>query len=843
MFLTGGAALLLGSQTAFGASSASSSSAPSTLYDRIKVATEEELVNDTVEPEIIAFVRKAMGALGETVSEDDVTSAVKHEDTKLCGSRPSGDSAKSNMGCGQIALRIRKMVENERRVRTLSRSLQLAATSYELPISHLPGRGVRLAQDIRGVVSIWAPETADTGTDVHSATGSTAGRARTKAIDETVMRPLLMTLGRALENLSDEERTAAVWRYQYGARLVRGDRAPDFPAPYQDNKSGPGTERQYLFKNWPGVENALTALWNAVKDDEIIPELTPGETVLYIFPEELLKETLPDNILVWIRTDGPDEPHKFGDSGLQWVTPLEPVLPSLIGDDDDQMIEGGEYPPEPVVPYDDDVEPMDGRGLCSDPQAARGYLCRPFKPAAGEKCPNDPANPIDEDKISLVTCLDETKDRHSMSGPDVCRDIDIREDHTFDPQRECTISFRCGNNCGAEFGGGVDAVAKSKDNNGVIEVCVDSGNSGPGLTELVFHELVHAYQFCTMPPGFNYNQGKTDEQKAAICCEMEGGGYRAQCDMAAENGAFDGNPMYTDPTTGEQIPINAESCAEALTNLACGPTGYQNTITKCYESRTYPRPFASDVFAKITGNPKVDNDPPITCSSLSSRETMDPRIRDLVDAIEGRRDVCGPGQTEVFRNTIGNNMCYIGQCVEESLELYRTTGAQMPATVGDEGYPWSDPKTGAPLGNAVLNPPLTPSLLALYRPQLVVQEMETALCQLSGLPPLTPSILCTYNPGRNLEVPMAGFIDEAQSLLQGKQSEKDATSHTLALALGLGSRLGTTLYAQELQLASRSLSDVLNTAVFLFKEMAGLEFPTEMCPTDNTIVTAPLPTP
>lgn len=842
LLLTGTLSLLLASQTTFGASSSSSSSSlslsssssstPSTLYERIRQGTEQELFADTVEQEIIDYVRAVLATLEETISDADVTAAVQQNDAELCGKRREGTSGRTRMGCDELGQRIRNLVASEERIRSLGRSLQLAATSYELPTSHIPGRGVRFAADIRGIVNIWSPEMADTGSAVHSASGSTAGRTRTKAVDEATMRPLLEALGNALRVQPKEQQTAAVWRYQYGVRLVLGERDPDFPPPFEDSESGPGTERQHLFTHWFAVEDALIDIWEAVKGDPVAPPLQPGETVLYSFPEDLLKETLPDNVLVWLRTDDPAGPHILGDSGLGWIVPLEPVLPSLL-DDAGTPIPGGTYPPEPM----DGPDPVDGRGLCSDPESARGYLCRPFTPASGEACPEDRAYPIDPAKIHLVTCLDDSKNRTTLSGPDVCRDTDIREDVTFDPQRECRISFRCGNDCGAELGGGVDAVAKSKDSTGNIEICVDQTMSGPGLTELVFHELVHAYQFCTMPPGYDYNSGKTDEQKAALCCEMEGGGYAAQCNMAAENGAFDGNPVFP----GTDIPLNAETCAETLANLACGPSGYQRTASKCYESRIYPPGFTAAIFAKITGNPKVDNDPVITCNTLSSRDTMDPRIRDLVDAIEGRRDVCAPGQREVFRNSIGNNMCYIGQCVEETLELYRTTGGQTPSTVGDETAPFHDAKTGAPLGNAVINPPLNPGQLASYRPQLVVQELESKICQLQGLPPLTPSILCTYNPARNIVVPVIDYTRQAQSFLQGGQSEADSTSQTLSLALGLGSRLGTAMYAEELRLASRSLADVLTAAVSLFKEMGAIQFPTEMCPTDNTLAVPPPP--
>ncbi len=819
LLLTGFLPLLLASQTVFGASSASSSSAPSTLYERIKQETEQELVTNTVEPEVVAYVRAVMRTLNETVSDDDVTAAVKKDDTQLCGTRAIGTSGKTQMGCAELGNRIRSIVAQEQRVRALGRSLQLVATSYELPISHTPGQGVRLVQDIRGIVNIWGTEATGTGSAALSGSGA---RTRTKAVDAAVMRPLLETLGNALRNLNPEQRTAAVWRYQYGVRLVRNDRLPDFPKPFEDTVSGPGTERQYLFNRWAAVENALAAVWNAVKNNAASPPLQPNETILYVFPDTLLKETLPDNILVWVRTDGPGVPQRFGDSGLQWILPLEPVLPSLLNTGGDP-IRGGTYPPPPM----DGTLPADGRGLCSDPESARGYLCRAFTPASGEACPADPANPLDLAKINLVTCKDETQKHTTLAGPDVCRGIAYTES-TFDPARNCYVETVCKDTCGPE---NALATASYKNNEGKIEVCMNNDMKGVNGSYALYHELVHAYQFCHMPARITplYDDMSYDEA-AAACCRIEGEAYRAQCDIIEQDGGFDGKSFAG-------IPINAETCAEVSTNEGCkNIKSNGRNLPGCFMSQTYPDGFWTAAFEAMKNNPK---DLPTTCPDMIDPEKMDPRVAELIDAIEKRPTVCQPGQTDIYANRIGNNMCYIGQCVEETLEIYRTTGGQTPATVGDEIAPFHDTITGAPLGNAVINPPLTPPILPLYRPQLVVQQLESAICQLQGLPPLTPSILCIYNPSRNILSPVLDYIGQAQSFLQGSQSEADSTSRTLSLALGLGSRLGTTMYATELHLVSRSLADVLNTAVSLFKELGAIEFPTEMCPTDNTIVVPP----
>jgi hypothetical protein len=520
---TGILTLLLQTQVvlaAGSASSASSSSAPSTLYDRIKNGVERDIAEDKVEPEVAAYVHDYMGNAGQTVSIDNVTQAVQNKTWTLCGTRDANDRAVTFAGCDEMADRIRQLVQNETRVRTLGRNLQLIATSYELPISNLPGRTQQMSNDLHGIISIWSAGTGSTKTT------NSGTIIRTKTIDANTIRPLVQHLADALKKLDTEQQIAAVWRYQYGVRLVKNDRSPLYPAPTDDEKSGAGTERQYIFKQWPAVESALSAIWETIRDEPISPPLTSKEIVQYVFPEEALKGILPDNVILWGHVDA-DPTHPLGDVGLQWNVPLEPVLPSLVTSDDKAIL-GGNYPPDPETKSGTNSVPVDGRGICSDPTQQRGYLCRTFSPATGQRCPDDPANPVDPQKISLVTCLDQkTAVRTTISGPDVCRDTDIREDHTFDPLHECIIVFKCANTCAPEVSG-VDATVSPKDANGVITICVDGNKASRGITPLVYHELTHAYQQCTFPPGYNpYDKtGKTPEQQTAICCELEGGGYR-----------------------------------------------------------------------------------------------------------------------------------------------------------------------------------------------------------------------------------------------------------------------------------------------------------------------------
>ncbi len=837
--LIGTVTLLLPLQVALGASS---SSAPATLYDRIKQTVEREEAVDGVEPEIAAYVKAYMKTLDVDITIDDVTAAMRSESWTLCGKREFNDPSRSRTGCDDLTSRIRTMILREQHVRHLGRDLQLTATSFELPISDLPGRSHQLSTDLRAIVSLWIADGAPASSSTSSSPATQAAPIRTVPVDEGEMEPLVQNLGTRLSALPKEELTAAIWRYQYGVRLIRDDRAPDYPAPHKDTQSGEGTERQFIFKQWPDIEQALMDIWDKVEDDTFNPPLAPNESVLYTFPANLLKNSLPDNVIVWIRMDG-NRVHPLGDVGLQWGVPLEPVLPSLLNPDE-KMILGGNYPPEPIKLEAGEVVPVDGEGLCTNPTAKRGYLCRPFTPAAGERCPDDPANPVDPDKITLSTCEQESTARTTLAGADVCRDINYKAT-TFDPQTQCIVDFACRPDCvfpPAAIAADASAVTSGKNGDGVIKICESAASPDIPEPYLAYHEIHHAYQECALPPNTEWYKevppGASSQEKkdidvanAETCCEVEGEAYRAQCDLMAQDGLFSNGFLPMDPVDG--IPFNAETCAEAWTNATCKN---RYPAKACYTSRTYTDDFKKKMF---TVKNTLD-DAPLKCKDLykvvdGKKVFTDQRVQDLIDAVNHRTDICQPGQVDIYKNRIGNNMCYIGQCIEESVELHRMTGAQSPATVGDESFPWNDPQTGAPLGNALLNPPLTPAQLPLYHPQWIVEQLEEQLCQLQGLPPLTPSILCTYKPSRRLSYPVIDPITNAQSLLLDAQSQRETTNRTLSLTLGLGSRLGTAMYADYLGTASHSLADVLGMAVKLFKEMSSVDFPTVMCPAGSVL--------
>lgn len=898
------------------------------LYERIKDDIAHEIAAEEIDAELADYIA-AIHKEKWDLEAEDIHTILRGNGSVVCGDKAIDEPGKTLMECQIMVGDVTRLAGYEKNVRSLGRSLQSIATGYELPISDLPGRSMKLSTDLRGVVNMWS---AGTGSIKSTITGALI---RNVAVDPETFEPLIQTVAEELDSLSPEERTAAVWRYQYGARLVRGTRNPRFPPQPDDGQSNPGTERQYMFKQWDDLEETLRGIWDEISDDTFDPPLSKNETVYYVFPQDMLKGNLPDNIIVWARIDGDAaNGQPFGDVGLQWETPLEPVLPSLMTEDDDPIL-GGNYPPEPVgTNGSEDPQPVDGHGLCTSPSALRGYLCRTFVlEAPEERCP-DPGD-LNKDAINLVHCQQGREDpledsgvwccneeknrcsqatnslkcvqgggspsatmegcaangcpvpavnpvlcclknnggmcvetvnsvecitrggapsadaaacvangcaapkpelqRYTAAGADVCRDINWKTPQGFDPQTQCKVQLGCSPSCALGTGKSAETTAKTTD--GIIQICAAANSPDIQDTYLIFHEMVHAYQLCSYPPGTIYkkpaNNASENERRemkqwnSALCCRMEREAYRAQCDMMALDGVFDGMTPIDD------IPLNAETCAELWTDFSCGPRdGYDG----CYTSYEYTPAFKNAMLLASGKNPK---NLPDTCAAAIDPTTMDSRMKAMKESIERRDDICRPGEETTYTNRIGNNLCYIGQCVEQSTERHRLTPGRTAAGVSDEVAPWDDRMTGAPYGNLIMNPPISQGILPAYRPHLLIREAEIALCQLQGLPPQTPPVLCLADPNRQLEQPAESGISIAYNLVQQTYEQNLSTADMLTLIPYLGSREATDLYGDYMREASRSFAGILDIAAQMLDEVKDMEFPTEMCPVGDGFPTPP----
>ncbi len=717
------------------------------------------------------------------LTQDEITAAVRGQPWKACTSDDEDAAQRNVTECGRAIENIQLLTKEEGALRLFGRDLQRLAASQELPISEIPGRPFHLATDLSGIINIWR---AGTGSVKNTVSGATLIRTWAPEKESQVYKDLKKVIDDFVEEysaLNEEQRVAVVTRYQYGVRLVRGERNPTYPPPVPDLQSDPGTERQYVFKQWEKIEQILERAYNALPvGDTFKPPLSDNEVTYVLLPDDL-KTALPDNILLWLRV-GPYEQGnsgKEGDAGIVWEYPTEPLLPALLSDKDDERdkpILGGRYPPEPAnAQFSDDngnptapgaKQPIDGRGLCSMSLAQRGYLCRPLAAASETQCPDPEGSQRQDNVIRLISCTIGEAEL-TVAGADVCREIEWRIGQDQDARR-CAV----------------DPDEKSE------------------------YELVKAQQRCILKKDNPY-AGLGEEQQNAFCCRLEGEAHLVACKAMAKDGFLqdaDGNPLVID-----ELQVTPQICMEIL------------RLESCEEA------LGRGVRCPVTRQTLTADD---ADAVREAREIEDPdkdlRIAARIRTIERQQPTCVPGTETTYKNTIGNNVCYVGQCVEESLELHRVTGGRSPATVGDEAFPWDNPDTGDALATVLRSVPAASPPLPSYRPQMVVKTLEDALCQLQGLPAATPPHLCAFAPSRRLALPLEDAATTVQNLIFNSEEQRDATLQTQELAAALASRIGTDMQGQYLRIGTRTLSEVVALANMLLKEAIGVKFPANMCP-------------
>lgn len=839
--LIGALALLLAPPLALAQSFAGS--ADSDLYEKFRTQVQKELVDTVTDEPVIQFLQ---GVYKErwTLSTDEVKAAIRQEPWKACTKENSAIG--STFECAQALENISVLATEEQALRTFGRNLQRVSAAQELPMSEIPGRPFHLATDLSGIINIWR---AGTGSVQQSVTGSILVRTRalTEEEEDRIEEVFDEMDERGVADMGLPDAPAGVvWRFQYGVRLVLGERNPRYPAPETDDQSEPGSERQYMFKRWQdngdddmGWETILKRIWALLPKnrDDFDPPLSENEVSYILFPDSL-QARMPPGMLLWARVDKAPESgsnpsqHPLGDVGIAWKYPIEPFMPSLLSIEPDHINEpilGGRYPPEPArdrTSNDDgspadagSKEPIDGRGLCSMALGQRGYLCRPLTVESEELCPEeqDENDDDEENVITLVSCTLEEKPTLTVAGADVCREIEWKNGEQ--PQR-CDVEFYQGD-CGA------DARADFKTPDGKIGICV--GDLGAvNITYAIEHELVHAQQFCGMEPGNVYEnlEGEGEEKEKAqdaLCCRLEGEAYLVNCKRMYDDGLLrnpDGSPAFIKGTE-----VTPQTCMEISRLKSC--QWALGRDVKCPSTTNFVADDIDELVPLVGGNPK---DLPDTFEEATDPETMDARVAARLRTIERQIPVCEPGTESEYKNTIGNNACFIGQCVEESLELHRLTGGRSPATVGDGAFPHDDPEMGEALATMLRSVPAINPPLPSYRPQMVLRILEDALCQLQGMPASTPPHLCAFSTSRRLAVPLATGTQTIQSLVFSAEEQRDATLLVRQIATSLGSRIGTDMQGQYLRIGTRTLSEVVALANTLLNDMLTVHFPANMCP-------------
>jgi len=192
------------------------------MYMTIKKTVEVEFNKvETPDEKLTQFIARILSDERIEFTSEEIGKVLTSKNPyEVCSERDD----ETLVDCDMLLPRMQKMAANEMRVRALGHNLQIAASSFEVPISDLPGRATRLASDLRGLLSIWSAGTGSIKSSINTIP------IRTKSDEDGSYDNLLKELGDLLKDLDEEERIAAIWRYQYGVRLIKDERAPRFPA-------------------------------------------------------------------------------------------------------------------------------------------------------------------------------------------------------------------------------------------------------------------------------------------------------------------------------------------------------------------------------------------------------------------------------------------------------------------------------------------------------------------------------------------------------------------------------------------------------------------------------------
>ena len=254
---------------------------------------------------------------------------------------------------------------------------------------------------------------------------------------------------------------------------------------------------------------------------------------------------------------------------------------------------------------------------------------------------------------------------------------------------------------------------------------------------------------------------------------------------------------------------NVEGCAEGPTNAVCRSYGY----TGC--------PLSGGFGAGIPGGGMSCNE---------AKTFGEKRVKALLKALERSSDVCAANVKTVFRNSVGNELCYIGQCLEGSLEIHRLVAGRSPFGVMDESFPWES-QIGEQRAKGMLttSPPESHGPLPAYHPRYLLKELDTSLCLRAGLPPRTPPVLCSYTVGRRFTQEPGLRMDTGRSIMEQRHEQQEAILETEVLLPSIAFRMGSYAYASYIKENIRSLTEVIKRAADMLTTISKITLPGTMC--------------
>jgi len=857
-----------------------------TLYMRIKNIVE---LDSHIEETTLPVQRFSIGVFHDfelktrDINDNNIPFEIRNEEypddslqtnyPKMCGDE---DLKNDYMTCLIAQNTLRTTIERNAWLRKLGRDLQAIVSGYEVGIDGYPAKPVDIISRFSSINHLWRaandpftepflevltrarPWPVGTEDDINDDAEDIVNLLKGK------IRKWKAAASYATEKKDKDDMIAAMWRYRHGVQYVIDHEGlcanapvfPDIP------------ENLWLKRRWCDIEEKLSSIRAHVQTDR--GNLGNDQQILY--PSFIDKE---NNIYIWMRYD---------DVGLQWYIPLEPVQAALYHPDfgdclagdsarncydtySDFIVRGGNYPnkqgddqllDQPLLglsnngslsssssssssrisdPNDHAVvpEPKEGEGICSHPFSKRGYLCRRIEYEAcdltdkqqqqltlantggivltqcqPERFKDDVARKTSSNNICGIGGWKETVSANLVEDTPE-RQLDMRPNKCS----SCAVDIVCSNDCVP----GKPGFAKTSlfRRNDVLEICIPKTSKTKGMPYfLMAHELIHAQQNCNESNLQTLERIGLQDQNAkdpAACCATEREAYFVQCKLYAMEGILD------------KAGVTIDQCASAYANFSCE---YHDDDPDDEDYVCTNDGIKPGLVAKAINN-TIDS----MAAQLNLPETCEaaldhPRIKALYNSFPLS---CKPGCQTQYQNTIGNNLCYTGQCLEETREFARDIPGRMGLTTVDEDFPWDSCEFPDPnLGGFEAPPALTAPRFPLYRPALVLQELDKALCQINGLPARTPPIICGFDSIKRIGLPPLTLIQSVDDLaLQPKQYDSTGLGIQYA-ASAIGSRIATDMFTQYIATGSRQFTDLLNTMYHVLDDIGNLKFPTMMCP-------------
>ncbi len=788
-------AVLAGLCSAGPALAASSTPSVGGTYGQILTNIQHELGQESAEDTVMTYVAAVLTQSGEQITATQVEQSLNRAPDVVC-EQDTGSLPKDRSTCIELIDRAQALVAREEQARRLGRDLQAIASSAELATDAYPGMGTESLKVSEALRTIWGLTSSGETLDIH-----------TWPTDNDTIKNDLNQIASAFGSLSTEEQAGALWQMLYGVRFARNERGGLNPSDSESNPvNGANTERRFLWKSYTALGDALeqlqTDLLATVPDAS--ESVDAGHTIL--FPTHVAGGG-DQTLVVWVTNE---------DVGLRAQIPLEPPLPALL--DGSTAIPGGTWPPAPPGPTVAPLEPSnedDSRGLCLDPIAKRGHLCRA---PGGEESPC--TEPITDapDGIVLASCIGQSSSSETAAGPGMCDTIEWRKGG-FDQDHQCQPELTCADVCD-DVSGSPNASTQfhvykkvdTEDGVAVARACVKNGakllpaylliEAASGL-RLTCEETNNSEPSESLPPA----------EQGILCCDQIGQRAMAMCQAMEEDGVFmDAAGNRLESSTFE--PFTVASCATAFANDEC-----QNMCG------LVPEGYLDEVIALANQNPAGL---PASCEDALTTD----RVQKLINEADGIDQPCDPERITEMDNTILANACFAGRCLEDTLKLHQVTPRSGPLTAVDNPNPWltDEHERTRTEGPHDLAAESGSAVLPAYAPARIVGDFDRAFCQLNGLPPLTPAALCAVDPLRRINLPLVNPFEQ-QSTLDQQRGELAADQQAfLQTGLPAGVRLGDDMFVDMIRTPIASLTQSLSTVTDMLQELSQAEFPKDLCP-------------